>query len=67
MTQADLIGETVADRCPRCGKRLLVDVGPSVFGHDGADYWCPSCEAAPQVSALDAANIRAAVRARRTS
>ncbi len=63
MTRADLIGEDVEDRCPNCAKKLLVDIGASLFGRDGADFWCPNCQAAPQVSAEDAKNIRAAVAA----
>jgi hypothetical protein len=61
VTRADLVGETVEDRCPACAKKLMVDIGPNLFGHDSGVFWCPNCQAAPQVSALDAANIRAVV------
>jgi hypothetical protein len=60
--RADLIGETVETRCRPCGKRLLVDIGPNLFGHDSAVYWCPNCQAAPQVADWEH-GIRAAVAA----
>lgn len=30
-------------RCPACSKRMLVDVGPGVFGDDGSHEFCVSC------------------------
>lgn len=30
-------------RCPACGKKTLLDVGPGVFGDDGTHEFCIDC------------------------
>lgn len=36
--------EDVPDRCPRCFKKLLADVGPDAFGTVTDGRWCPNCD-----------------------
>lgn len=43
--QADVVYETVADRCRTCGKTLLADIGGSITGEAEALLFCPSCDA----------------------
>lgn len=56
---ADLGGEPVEDRCGRCGKKLVVDLGAGLWGQPQAIFYCLGCgvqpEAADWTSGLTAA------------
>ncbi|MET7399168.1 hypothetical protein ABZS66_37370 [Dactylosporangium sp. NPDC005572] len=59
--KADLAFEPVTDRCRRCSKSMLLDVGGDAFGNVTGTMFCPSCGVIPQPSGWDAALIRACV------
>lgn len=61
--RADLAFEPVEDRCRRCAKKMLADLGQDVFGNSSGTLFCPSCGMTPQASDYDIGNIRAAVAA----
>lgn len=35
--------EPIRKRCGKCGKKMLADIGPNIYGDDGTHEFCPSC------------------------
>lgn len=63
----DLGGEPIPDRCPRCSKAMVVDIGAGLWGQGQVLAYCLSCGTPPEQTdwALGLTAAVAAVRARR--
>jgi hypothetical protein len=61
ITTRSVAYETVPDRCPHCGKRMIVDLGADYFGNPGGPAGCLDCGTPPEHGDW-AIGLRAALR-----